>query len=389
MVTLTNADNALKSLYLEALSNQLNTATNPLYNKFVSTERDVWGKEIIKLAPYGMNGGIGAGTESGSLPLSAGNNYKQFKQSLKNLYGTIEISDKAIRASENNAGAFLSLLDAEMDGLLAASKFNFGRMLFGKGDGVLASVAGAVQNEVEVTSVQYLMEGMVIDFLRGGELIAGFGARRVTAIDRAQKTVTISGAPLTEGEIAAGDKITMQGSYMNELTGLEAIFDGGVDTLYGLSKSENPWLKPYTEEVSEITEAEIQRVMDELESVSGSAADYIVCGYGVRRAFQNHLRAMSSNVDFMNLEGGFKALAYNGIPLVADRFCQKGTMYILSAKDFNLHQLCDWRWLEGENGRVLKQIAGKPSYTATLVKYADLICNRPNAQAKLTGITEA
>ncbi len=387
MVTLTNADNALKSLYLEALSNQLNTATNPLYNRFVSTERDVWGKEIIKLAPYGMNGGIGAGTESGNLPVSAGNNYRQFKQSLKNLYGTIEISDKAIRASENNAGAFLSLLDAEMDGLLAASKFNFGRMLFGKGDGVLAVVESAAQNKVEVDSVQYLMEGMVVDFLRGGEAVAGCAARRITAVDRPNKAVTVSGATL-DG-LAGGDQITLQGSYQNELTGLEAIFDSSVDTLYGLSKNENPWLRPYTAAVSEITEAEIQKVIDELEAASGSAPDYIVCSYGVRRAFQNHMRQMSSNLDFMNLEGGFRALSYNGIPLVADRFCPKGTMYILSAKDFNLHQLCDWRWLEGENGRVLKQVAGKPSYTATLVKYADLICNKPNAQAKLTGITEA
>lgn len=47
------------------------------------------------------------------------------------------------------------------------------------------------------------------------------------------------------------------------------------------------------------------------------------------------------------------------------------------------------RWLEGDDGKVLKQIAGKPLYTATLVKYADLVCARPCGQAMLTGITEA
>lgn len=46
------------------------------------------------------------------------------------------------------------------------------------------------------------------------------------------------------------------------------------------------------------------------------------------------------------------------------------------------------RWLEGEDGKVLKQVAGKPVYTATLVKYAELMCYRPCGQAKLTGITE-
>ena len=53
-----------------------------------------------------------------------------------------------------------------------------------------------------------------------------------------------------------------------------------------------------------------------------------------------------------------------------------------------MHQLCDWQFLEGEDGRILKQVAGKPVYTATLVKYADLICLKPIGQAMLSGITE-
>lgn len=86
-----------------------------------------------RLAQYGVNGGVGAGTEEGDLPASGGNNYEQFVTTLKNLYGTVEISDKAVRASENSAGAFVDLLNAEMEGLVRASAFNFGRMLFGDG----------------------------------------------------------------------------------------------------------------------------------------------------------------------------------------------------------------------------------------------------------------
>ena len=65
-----------------------------------------------------------------------------------------------------------------------------------------------------------------------------------------------------------------------------------------------------------------------------------------------------------------------------------GTMYLLNTNDFHLHQLCDWQWLEGENGRVLNQIPGKPVYQATLVKYAELMCYRPCGQAMMSGITE-
>nr|MDD3862439.1 phage major capsid protein [Clostridia bacterium] len=110
-VTITSAEAALKSVYLGVVANQLNINSNPLLAKIRQSSANIWGKEIIKLAPYGINGGIGAGSEEGSLPTAGGNKYVQFKAGLKNLYGKIEISDKAIRASENNVGAFVNLLN--------------------------------------------------------------------------------------------------------------------------------------------------------------------------------------------------------------------------------------------------------------------------------------
>ena len=63
MVTMTSADKALKSLYLGVVTEQLNTGINPFLAKIKMSSSDVWGKEIRKVAQYGINGGIGAGTE--------------------------------------------------------------------------------------------------------------------------------------------------------------------------------------------------------------------------------------------------------------------------------------------------------------------------------------
>jgi len=52
-----------------------------------------------------------------------------------------------------------------------------------------------------------------------------------------------------------------------------------------------------------------------------------------------------------------------------------------------MHQLCDWTWLSGDDGSILKQIDGRAAYNATLVKYADLICEKPFLQGKLTGFS--
>ena len=387
-INLTNADNALKTLYLDAVSVQLNNTVNPLLAKIKQSTNDVWGKEVRKLAIYGMNGGIGAGSEDGDLPSSTGNNYGQMVTTLKNLYGTIEISDKAVRASEHSSGAFVNLLNAEMEGLIRAGSFNFGRMLFGDGSGKLGEVVSVENGKIALDSVKNVIEGMVIDFRTAdGSIVSGAESRRILGVDRANKTITVSGSAITS-IVDETCFITVQGSYNNEITGLGAIF-GDNDNLYGLSKTANSWLKPYSEkEVGEITEAKLQKALDAIEESSGGAINFIVCSWGVRRAIQKLFAQNKRIVDTMELEGGFKALSYNGIPIVADRFCPEGTMYLLNTDDFTLHQLCDWQWLTGDDGKVLKQIPGKPVYTATLVKYADLICARPNGQGVLTGITE-
>ena len=379
MVTLTNADNALKKVYLDVVSNQLNTNVNPFFTKIEQTSRDVWGKEIVKVAPFGINGGIGAGEETGALPQSAGNNYVKFVTELKNLYGKIEISDKAMRASENSVGAFVNLLNAEMEGLIKASQFNFGRMLFGDGSGKLATISSVSSSVMTVDTVKNMIEGLVVDFYSsaGSRVLAG---ARITAIDRVNKTFTVD-KTLTN-DIAANVFVTVQNSYNKELTGLGAIFGEG--NLYGITRSTNAWMTPYKKTISAISDTEIQAAIDYLDENVGSNVDYITCSSDVKRAYQAYLATSRQNVDFMELQGGYKAISYNGIPVVSDRFVEDGVMYLLNTKEFALHQLCDWQWISGEDGRILKQNAGYATYSATLVKYADLICNKPAGLAKLT-----
>lgn len=382
MVTTQTADNALKSYYLDIVSDQLNLSVNPLLAKIERTTADVWGKDVRKLVRYGVNGGIGAGTEDGALPSAGGNRYAQFVASLKNLYGTVEISDKAIRASANNEGAFVNLLNDEMEGLIKSSSFNFGRMLFGDGSGKLATVTAVSGTEYTVDSTAAFAEGMIVDLYASGSAIAT--ARTVTAVDRTAHKITLSGTSVTGAKDAI---VVVQNSYGLEITGLGAIFSDSA-TLYGVARTGNPWMIPYTEtSTGAITENKIQKAIDKLEENAGSTVNFIVCSWGVRRALAEEL-SKTRQTQSIDLEGGFRALSYNGIPVVADRFCPAGTMYLLNTDDFRLHQLCDWQWLEGEDGKILRQKAGKPVYTATLVKYAELICSRPCGQAKLSGITE-
>ena len=389
-VTITNAENALKSFYLDVIAHQLNTQSNPLYAMIKRSESCVYGKEVRKAAVYGVNGGVSAGSEAGELPGATGNNYAQFVSTLKNLYGSIEISDKAIRAGESSSGAFVNLLNAEMDGLLRSAKFNFARMLYGDGSGKLCTVSAAVSGatKVNVDTARNLAVGMVVDFYASASAntpsAAGITVKGIT------KAASGYDVDLSAAVTVAKDSImVVRGSKDNELTGLEAIFaaDG---SLYGIQRSGNSWLNAYTAaNTGTISDAKIQAAIDAVEETAGSRIDIALCSYGVRRAYAAALENSKRNVNVTELEGGYKAITYAGVPIVADRFVPAGTMYLLASDDFELHQLCDWRWLEGENGSILRQIAGKPVFGATLVKYAELMCTRPCGQARLTGITEA
>lgn len=386
MVTLSSAENALKSVYLGVVANQLNINANPLLAKIRRTSKDVCGKEIRKLAPFGINGGIGAGSETGELPQATGNNYVQFVSELKNLYGKIELSDKAIRSSTNNIGAFVDLLNDEMEGLVKASTFNLGRMLYGDGSGKLAKVVSYDSSTKAITcdKVKNLIEGMVVDIYSNTTKLNTKGVR-IVYVDRANKTVYINENDYSLA-LNADDTFYVQGSKDYEITGIEGIFNNS--TLYGLNKADYKWLNPYHSSTkSEISDILIQRAIDFLDEISGSKINYISCSSAVRRAYQEYLGAYRRNVDICELEGGYKTITHNGIPVVADRFVDDDTMYLLNTDDFVLHELCDWKWLEGEDGKIIKQNANFPTYSATLVKYAELVCDRPNGQAKISNIS--
>lgn len=379
-------NNVLKSYYLDALTAQLDGTVSPFLSRIKKTSNNVWGKDVKCPVRCGITGGVRAGSETGDLPAASYNDYVTLTTSLKNLFGRIEISDKAIRASGNNEGAFVNALNAEMDGLVKSANFNFGRMLFGDGSGKLATVSSATSIAVVVDDVRNLEKGMILDFIKDDAAVA----ENVTiqAIERDTKRVVVDVKPAVVG-IAAGTEIYVHGAKDMELTGLGAIFGGGT-SLYGVSKTTYGFLKPYVKtETGAITEAAVQTAMDAVEEASGGRTNFILCSWGVKRALAQKLAEKRMYFDPIELAGGYKALNFNGIPVVADRFCPAGTMYLLNTDDFVLNQLCDWQWLSGDDGSVLKQIPGKAAYTATLVKYADLMCLNPCGQAMLSGITEA
>jgi hypothetical protein len=255
-------------------------------------------------------------------------------------------------------------------------------MLYGDGSGTLATVSGTSSaGAATVADSKNLIEGLAVDFLNAGGTTLSAN-HRIIAINRDTNRITFTGS----FSPPSGTIVVVQGSHNKEITGLKRIFEANT-TLYGVNRSVNTWMNPHRRNLgAQLSEGVMQETIDLLSERYASEVDFIVCSAAVKRSYQEIVSAFRRNIDIMELQGGYKALSYNGIPVISDRFVDRDSMYFLNSKDFKLHQLCDWKWLENESGRILKQNPGKPTYSATLVKYAELFCDKPCGQALITGI---
>ena len=380
MIDLSNMDKVIRSVYLDVVTTCLNEKTSPFYKKIDKSSVNIVGKEVVAPVRFGINGGVACAAETAAVPPSGTPSLINFRAPLVNIYGNLEITDKLFRASEVGAGGAVDVLNYEIDSLLDSAKFNLRRMLFQNGDGTLCkmSAAGDGKQLVSVDNTRNVVEGMIVDFISSGSVVL---TAKVTLVDKTNSQIKVD--KTVASTVAKDTIITLTGSYKCELNGIPYIFNGGGSNLYGNSRSIVGFALPseYTE--SAVNASTLQSVIDHMEENGGEQPDMIVGSYAMRRKYLDAMNTARLNVETV-VEDGFKAPAYNGIPIYAEPFIADNEMFFLNTKDFMLAQLADWSWVEGSTHEILRPIYGKAAYAATLVKYCNLLCRRPKTQAKLT-----
>jgi hypothetical protein len=385
---------ALKLFYLDGLRYQLNDKASPFLAQIEKTSESVVGKEIVMAMRYGRTGGIGNRDDDGLLPTPSSRKTKQAKWETKNFFARFRITDKTIEASKSSVGAFANMLETEISDCETDAKLDLSRQAQGDGTGKIATVAADATYSSNVLTVVvdnpiHLAEGMLVDLRNASGAVTNGTELEVLSVDDQTNTITLSVASdiSSSVELADGVFITLAGNYNKELTGTGAVFSTS-GTLYGISKTDYPWLKPQVKALNgEISENAIQEMIDLVETRTASAINYIQVSHGVRRAYIDLLAATKQTVNTQDLKGGFKALSYNGIALVADRFTPSGCMQLFDLNDWAMYQMADFNWMD-RDGSIMARVANRPAWEATLVKYCDIGCQRPRGQALITGITE-
>ncbi|MBS7401586.1 MAG: phage major capsid protein [Eubacteriales bacterium] len=396
MITTATAENALKNIYLDTVINDINKKTNPFLTMIEENTRIASGKNATVNIRCGQ-AAVGAGTETGDLPVGNSEKSVEISVPLKNLYGTFQISDKALKAASLDPNAFASLLGGEMQNLVAAAQNNLTSMLYGNGKKLLAVFdASAIHAndrkviDIDTRYAQNLADGMHISICNGAgeEITDPVDDNLVTDFDPIGGILTLSDA-LSE------DKADRYYIYLAEddgtnMNGIDSVFN---TSLYGLSLNQNREVVPcnYIDRGAELRVLDEDAALEFLEKYEehcqSMPADILLTHPRVKKAIFESLRNTRSNIAPTELAGGFHGITFNGIPMYSDVKCKAGNLYALNSKSFAMHQLCDWTWLSNEDGSILKQLPGKATYMATLVKYADMICDKPFLQGRCSGFS--
>lgn len=169
-----------------------------------------------------------------------------------------------------------------------------------------------------------------------------------------------------------------------------------VDALQGLSSESYSWWQANCDIHASgrykgqraLTLNLMDTMFDNVEEKAGKdyGPDLILTTRPLRREYTDLCRADRRFVNTMVLDGGWKAIDYNGIPFTVDNDAIDGEIYFLTTRDLAMYRMSDYDWMD-KDGAILSRISGYDAYEAVLFRYAELGCKRRNSQGVICDLS--
>lgn len=360
----------------------------------IKKKYDFTGKQKLLATPLSFSGGVG----SGSLPTANAGQYGNAIITAKRVYARAEIEREAIKASANDAGAFVRATKETVKKTVESYMRNASRILFGDGSGILGR-GDATTNVVAVAGGYdvVLSESGVVPFLEANleekdfvQVVSGMNAGdnlggtveadllEISAVDVATRTVTLLGTSATlaalagVGPLPATSGLTMQGSYLNDPIGLKGVVElpSAGDSIYGI-----PYQRRWSSLVVDVAGLGVSidlmnQVMLQVEKRCGKVPNMIMTSY---EQFQNILALLEDqkvyNLPNRNIKGnlsfqGVEFMSTRGpIGIFVDRFCPADQIYFLNDNRIECHHRPDFGWFD-DDGTVFLRLADSDGYEA-------------------------
>ena len=421
-------DVVLKEYYEGPVREHLNNSIPIL--KYVEKSKRKWnGRRVVFPVHLRRNHGVGARSETGTLPAAGRQEYAECRINSKFMYGRIELTGVVIAASQGDKGSFASALRTEVEGLRRDLRVDFNRQVWGNpvasaggvaagndtlsnNTGVIAQLNGNPDSLADGASQSFTFDGPGTRYIKAGQSLS-FGTMTGTnqgTVDTAAaaRTLTVTSVDTTTTatlknssggaiDLADNDVCVLgdsgDNSFNKEITGLSFMVDDADDNLQELDTGNFPEWKASVLDNSgngnrPLSLELMQLAIDTTDEVAGSEPDLIMGHHSIRREYINLL---TSDVRYSpeQLKGGFQKLTYAGgtnpMPIEFDRMAPYNKLFFLNTKDIKMYTMKDWAWAD-RDGSTFSRKLNSDSWEAFMCWYGNMGLERRFSQTLLADI---
>lgn len=391
--SISSAAGILKNWYAGALVSQFNDNI-PLWKNIEKGREKSAGLQVIRALKVRRNPGVGSTSDGGTLPKIGQQTTVQAAIAYKFNYLRFGVTGPMLKASQGDKGAFVSIMEYEMEQGLLDFKTNFNRQLFGDGSGQIATVAAnaVATNVITATGIEstmpgnlYLDVGVVIDIYTSAGVLVSSGLQ-VTAISGTDTVTLTLSANVT---CSANDLIILSGSYGNDVQGLlYTLGSTQTTTIYSVDRSS------YTSYQSNIINSNggqltldlMQQAWNEGRRRGDAKYDAVFCDFNSERFYnkllvvdKRYIGKVPGDGTFSNKDSTY--LEYGGIPIVADKDSFR-RFFFLDTKHWKKYVLSELEWADETGSYMIAQVSAD-QFEIRLRHLANLFCEKPSAQAVL------
>ena len=401
-------DFVLNDLFLPAVADTVITP-NTLLERLPRDRERVEGKNVVFPIHIGRNVGVNAIAAGGDLPDPGQQDYNQYSFPVRHVYGRVLFDGISADASRTQMASWLKAIESEVKGLgtdLARYKQRAyhleGSGIIGETEawtGAQTTIALDIPSVWPESTVAQCPELNAAKFIRVGQRVAFVAASAgggtsvgdlgdivsITAVTRTlgSEDITWVGAetPADAGllwwivQISNDDAGAVIGdsAYNVDPMGIAGIVDDGNPNNGNLQNIDatvaaNEWHRSTV--LSNATDRPLTlALMDEAFTTAMETGDAaptaLFTSFGITRRYAALMIAFRRYVGTTEYDGGYKALDYNGVPVIADRDCLNCRIYFLHEPDLRVYVLSDPQWMN-KDGSIYHRLADKDAYQATL-----------------------
>lgn len=381
-------DNILTDFYLPRVADARNNSA-VLFAMLPKTSNRISGKFVVFPVLTTRNlDGTNTIKPGGSLPDPASQGSDTYTFMPRHQYARIKIDGPTMAAAQTNGGAFLDVLDIEMNGIVDDIVIETNRMLHNDGSGRIAEIT-AINTDTLTLKVNDGIEAaanagtdVLQHFIQDGQRVMACtdidGSHRTTTFDSSydKATATVDIASGDGSNVSVGDWLTRvstdtaapgnstNSGYRSEPMGIGGIIaDGQVADGNGLASGQTGTdgnigatgvgFQGITSVGNEFNQAVIidnggtsrpiserlmQTMVSDFEEENNGDVSLLMSSYGTYNSYVD-LLIPDKRFNTTELHGGHKALDFNGIGWIKDRFCYGRRVYGLNMPMFNVYEM--------------------------------------------------